>query len=245
MNHARSTSKSQLFAAGITFTAIALLLAPLRPGPSDMQTQHASFIPILAASGVAETVAFRRLASVRPTTASSTPQVRLSKRHSVIQVRPQAPQALVRYDFGSPRVAWQHLGTQTRRAIDAAIDSGAAWKVVEIHGSSLASEGQLDRIHRLVRGSSGGHPYQVTLDSGHISFRTPEKASDTLHLCFLGDFHTQAPSPQELAAFDELLDYLMMKLGALEVRAHSRGTQSCLGAAFPAGEIIRAFGTTP
>ena len=237
MNHARSTSKSQLFAAGITLTAIALLLAPLRPGPSDMQTQHASFVPILAANGVAETTAFRRLASVRPTTVSATPQLRVSRSRVPATVRPQVSEAPLAHDFSRPRVSWEHLSGDMRRAIDAAIESGATWKTVVIHGSSISSAGQLDRIHRLVRGAQEGHPYHVILDGGQISYHSDEAASDTLHLCFMGDFHSEPPSESDLSVFDELLDYLTIKLGALEVRSHS---QSCLGGAFPVEEVIRA-----
>ena len=240
MNHARSTSKSQLFAAGITFTAIALLLAPLRPGPADMQTQHASFVPILAANGVAETTAFRRLASVRPTTVSATPRLRVSRISAGATVRPMGAEAPLAHDFSRPRLRWEHLSGEMRRELDAAIESGAAWKSVEIHGSNAVSVGQLDRIHRLVRRAQEGHPYQVVLDGRVVSFRAAETPSDTLHLCFVGDFHTEAPSLSVLSALDELLDYLTIKLGALEVRAHS---SSCLGAAFPTDKIIRALGS--
>lgn len=239
MKHARSISKSQLFAAGITFTAIALLLAPLRPGPSDMQTQHASFIPILAANGVAETGAFRRLASVRPATASATPQLRVSRSRVAATVRPQVSEAPLAHDFSRPRVSWEHLSGDLRGAIDAAIKSGASWRTVVIHGSSISSAGRLDRLHRLIRGAQEGHPYHFILDGGQISYQSDGATSDVLHVCFIGDFHAAPPSEPGLSAFDELLDYLTIKLGALEVRSHS---QSCVGAAFPADKIIRAVG---
>jgi hypothetical protein len=45
-NHVRS----QWIAAGVSFAAVMVMLAPLRQGPAGMRTQHASFIPLLAAS---------------------------------------------------------------------------------------------------------------------------------------------------------------------------------------------------
>lgn len=77
MRSHRSTSKSQLFAAGISILAVAIMLAPLRSGPGELRTQEASFMPLFSIGGVAETGAFRRLETVRPLDAISEPQVRM------------------------------------------------------------------------------------------------------------------------------------------------------------------------
>ena len=79
MKSRRSTTKSQLLAAGITLAAVTIMLAPLRSGPKDLRTQEASFMPIFSIGGVAETGAFLRLSSVRPLEVSSAPQVRMPK----------------------------------------------------------------------------------------------------------------------------------------------------------------------
>ncbi|MFM2169154.1 MAG: hypothetical protein RIS79_3525 [Verrucomicrobiota bacterium] len=77
MRSHRSTSKSQLFAAGITILAVAIMLAPLRSGTKDLRTQEASFMPIFSIGGVAETGSFCRLSSVRPLEACAEPQVKV------------------------------------------------------------------------------------------------------------------------------------------------------------------------
>lgn len=77
MRSHRSTSKSQLFAAGITILAVAIMLAPLRSGPKDLRTQEASFMPIFSIGGVAETGAFHRLSSVHSLEVSAVPQVKV------------------------------------------------------------------------------------------------------------------------------------------------------------------------
>ncbi len=73
----RSTSKSQLAAAGITLLAAAVMLAPLRSGTKVPRTQKASFVPIFSIGGVAETEAFRRLGSIQPLEACAVPQVKV------------------------------------------------------------------------------------------------------------------------------------------------------------------------
>jgi hypothetical protein len=77
MKSRRSTSKSQLLAAGITLAAVAIMLAPLRSGPKDLRTQEASFMPIFSIGGVAETGAFHRLSSVHSLEANAVPQVKV------------------------------------------------------------------------------------------------------------------------------------------------------------------------
>lgn len=77
MKSRRSTSKSQMLAAGITLFAIVMMLAPLRSGPQPTRTQNAAFIPLLDAQGVSESAAFRRLSNVRAIEAQAEPQVKL------------------------------------------------------------------------------------------------------------------------------------------------------------------------
>lgn len=77
MRRSHSTpTRLQLLAVAVCFLTVTVMLAPLRSGPSDMLTRHASFIPFLAASGVAESGAFQRISTARPANACAEPQVR-------------------------------------------------------------------------------------------------------------------------------------------------------------------------
>ncbi|MBL9129814.1 MAG: hypothetical protein JNG86_01350 [Verrucomicrobiaceae bacterium] len=217
-------TKSQLCAAGVTLAAVAAMLVPLRSGPAEMQTRHAGFIPIFASGGVAETKAFRRLATAGPENASSAPQVRApasTKAHASI---PNPPAAPLPHDFSSPRLRWTHLTGALRADLDALIAQHTGWKSIELHGSPATAERQINRVQRLVRGSNS-HPYHLLLTADGIIARTPATTAGVLHLCFTGD----SPSATQLAALDEILDYLSIKLGNLPLRAHS-----CLGTTFPA-----------
>lgn len=236
MKSRRSHPRSQLCAAAVTMAAVVALLAPLRQGPSEMRTQHASFIPLLAASGVAESASFHRLATAKPENASTTPQVRVpATRVKRSPPRKVSPAALT-HDFQSPRVRWQHLDADTREALDRRIASMSRIQAIELHGSSIGTTSQLHRIHRLVRGHRAGHPYHFVIGD-RVEAHTTAPDGDVLHVCVLGDFHTTPPSSDKLAALDEVLDYLSMKIGDLPLRMHD---PECLGAAFPAQQILKA-----
>ncbi len=71
MRRQRSNTTSQFLTAGITAAVVLIMLAPLRPGPVEMQTRHAALIPLLSTSGVADTTAFHRLAVSATTHAAS------------------------------------------------------------------------------------------------------------------------------------------------------------------------------
>ncbi|MFN0079757.1 MAG: hypothetical protein ACKVY0_25105 [Prosthecobacter sp.] len=62
MRNQRPLTISQLLATGVIAMAVLVMLAPLRPGPAGMQSRQAGFVPLLNASGVADTAAFHRLA---------------------------------------------------------------------------------------------------------------------------------------------------------------------------------------
>ncbi len=61
MRKQRPVTTSQFLATGVIAMAVLVMLAPLRPGPAGMQSRQAGFVPLLNASGVADTAAFHRL----------------------------------------------------------------------------------------------------------------------------------------------------------------------------------------
>jgi hypothetical protein len=81
MRRQRSITTSQFLASSVIAMAVLVMLAPLRPGPAGMQPRQAGFMPLLNASGVADTAAFHRLAvSAAPHAASAEP---LSRRPQI------------------------------------------------------------------------------------------------------------------------------------------------------------------
>lgn len=238
MRNQRSMTKSQYLASGLVLAAVFIMLAPLRPGPSGMQTQSASFIPLLAASGVAETNAFHRLASVENVHTSSAPLLRTPTSKRSVPVPHTAKQSATKLsvDFLAPRTSWKHLDHQTRAGLDAAIKHSSEWRQIILHGSSVESAHQLDRMHRLVRGQQAGHPYHVIIGARTELGTAWAAEESTLHICLTGDFQRDQPSSAQMEALDEMIDYLSIKLGQLPVATHT-----CLGAAFPAAEIMAAL----
>jgi hypothetical protein len=173
-NHVRS----QWIAAGISLAAVMVMLAPLRQGPAGMSTQHASFIPLLAASGVAETDAFRRLTTAAPQHALAEPQVRTPDRTVATAPRAIAAAAgTLTHDFQAPRVRWHHLDADQRAALDALSDYGRPSKVelavlidrghrempiqADFVGISLATE-RLDHVVVSLEGTDGEDKVLVT-----------------------------------------------------------------------------------
>lgn len=81
MSRQRPIKTSQFLATGVIAMAVLVMLAPLRPGPAVMQSRQAGLVPLLNASGVADTAAFHRLAvSAAPHAASAEP---LSRRPQI------------------------------------------------------------------------------------------------------------------------------------------------------------------
>lgn len=237
-NHVRS----QWIAAGVSFAAVMVMLAPLRQGPAGMRTQHASFIPLLAASGVAETDAFRRLTTAAPQHALAAPQVRTPDRS--VAAAPRAPSPVsgrLSHDFQAPRLRWHQLDADQRAALDALVTGLEKGCALMLHGSPAPNARELGRLHRLVRGQAAGLPYQVIIGDA-LETHAPANHDGMLHVCLLGDFDSAAPSARQLAMLDEVLDYLSMKLGPLPLRLHQAdGTQGCLGRAFPTRELTEAL----
>jgi len=237
-NHVRS----QWIAAGVSFAAVMVMLAPLRQGPAGMRTQHASFIPLLAASGVAETDAFRRLTTAAPQHALAAPQVRMPDRSVAAATRAPSPVSdRLSHDFQAPRLRWHHLDADQRAALDVLVTGLEKGCALMLHGSPAPNARELGRLHRLVRGQAAGLPYQVII-GGALETHAPANHDGVLHVCLLGDFDSAAPSERQLAMLDEVMDYLSMKLGPLPLRLHQAdGTQGCLGQAFPTRELTEAL----
>lgn len=77
MQRKRPTLTVQILAAGVTFTAVLIMLTPLRRGPAEMPSRQAGWVPLLNLGGLADTSAFHRL-EISPTRqqASERPMIR-------------------------------------------------------------------------------------------------------------------------------------------------------------------------
>lgn len=212
------------------------MLSPLRQGPAEMRTQHASFIPLLAATGVKESEDFKSLATAKPEMVNPDPLVRAPGHRALHPLRSTGAEAPLGYDFSTPRIRWQHLDSATRAALDQILSQNAIWTSIELHGITVDSVRQLGRVHRVVR-REAGHPYHVVIGDA-VSLGSAAAQDGKLRICVMGDFHTAAPDPVKLAALDEIIDYVSMKTGHLKVQVHDA---SCLGIAFPARQIVEAL----
>lgn len=163
--------------------------------------------------------------------------------------------------FAAPRQSWQRLSTEHRETIDQALRNPPAELLVVIHSTGFAGSTPvaLNDYHRRVKGDPAGTPYHFLIGDGggfeaggiRISPRMRALAEDgargeqaTVHVGLSGDFTEDAPRPSQLAALDEILDYLAAKTSTLRVRLHRETEASprgCPGTAFPVKELREAF----
>jgi hypothetical protein len=242
---------------------MALLHAAQTLDPKSPKGSAASVVPLFSAGAVGANASFQRLgqpqeyaARVRaivPTSPDLEPRRVLPV---VKRVRP------LPVDFQAPRTQWQHLGAAERLALDQGLAKPGQWERVVLHGSgrSMGTSGMMQRYHERVRGIQTGLAHHFVIGNGTgtgdgevtVSERwqagltaadlaDAELRAGSISVCLMGDFQTRGPTPAQLAALDELLDYLRVKLGALRVTTHSHLDQSnCLGAKFPVDEVLAA-----
>ena len=261
MSQARSFTFLQGLAAASVAAVVIVMLAPLRPGsPLEAGRREASMIPLLAANGLADSGAFHRLrfqpalcASEEPQFIQSTSEQTGDRRLRVVTVRKKVLPLEV--DLHAPRVEWKHLSTGVRNEIDLGSERGREIHAVVLHGSGgvIASNSRgLSRLHRWILGSASGVGYDFVIgDAANPSsirsgdrWRQSSDDDDALRICISGDFETVGPSPGQLEALNELIDYLKIRLGHLRVttQAQEAGRPvSCMGQGFPESAILEAL----
>jgi hypothetical protein len=245
-----------------------LLLATLLHAARTLDPQAtqgssaASMVPLLAAGHLGSTEAFQRRQAAHV-------EIPLVRAPSLLAAAPAAASSSARQrkalpvDFSQPRVQWQQLGKEQRSQLDAGLARPAHWERVVLHGSRAGVGGGLllERYHTQVLGIDTGLAHHFVIGNGHgaadgaisVSDRwqagltpadmaEPELRVGSISICLVGDFHHSEPTAAQLAALDELLDYLRIKLGALPVTTHRELTgSSCLGPCFPEQELLEAL----
>lgn len=146
---------------------------------------------------------------------------------------------------------WEHMGDEVRMAMDAAAARGggrAGWQRVEVvgtgqrTGSALDSEwarsrraGEVARAHLIIgngsRSSDGGvERTSVPLDS------------EKLIVALVGDFARHDPTPAQLRALTEVVDYARAKTGVIPVSLgqadEAPASAAILDAAYNAGLAV-------
>ncbi|MCB1209347.1 MAG: N-acetylmuramoyl-L-alanine amidase [Verrucomicrobiales bacterium] len=246
----------------VTGMAILTMLAPLRSSVHSGHASLASAIPLLTANAVADSRAFHSINFAKPTQASAAPQFRLPDPTESRGDRPQRAILISKrvtplpVDFRAPRTRWDHLPKSLRNQIDAQLDAASVPIArITLHGSGMArgDARQMDRLRRMTHqaGAAAAHHFVIGngTDSTDGSVQMGERWSDavqpdgTLHLCLVGDFTRAGPTAEQLEALDELVDYLTLKTGRLEVGPHQSAehTARCLGPFFPVKLVVHAL----
>ncbi|MDB6075123.1 MAG: N-acetylmuramoyl-L-alanine amidase [Verrucomicrobiaceae bacterium] len=214
----------------------------------------ASIIPLLSASGLTDSSAFHRLKFEPSAAATHTPQFRVPDINKVpMKNAVVSPTAAAAVNFSAPRTAWKHLSPAVRAQVDASLAQHRDWQRIVLHGSG-SSHGNaklMDRYDVSVRGMEQGSNYHFIIGNGagaqdgliETSRRWAQAgdASSCVSVCLVGDFNEQAPSNAQMEAVDELMDYLSIKLGQMELSPHSAAkgsVSSCLGTKFPCVETL-------
>lgn len=169
---------------------------------------------------------------------------------------------------GGPR--YRYLTRGVRDAIDRAPVKRGRWKYVIVHNSATRQGNAriFANYHRNVRKMKNGLAYHFVIGNGTSSgdgeieigprwtrqINGGHVASDYLNnigigICFVGDFDRDLPTRAQLAALEELVDYLRRRVGrskgrVLIVKAHREinpRPTSCPGKRFPYGWMHRRF----
>jgi hypothetical protein len=170
--------------------------------------------------------------------------------------RPVATAAAGPFDFAGERVCWEFLDDEMRSRLDALFEGTTGPPLVVIHssatdtGSVAAFEDHFSRVKR----DPMGMPWHFLIGNGrgmaagriHFSRRLAASAAapERIELALVGDFNRRPPERSQLAALDEILDYLAAKAGPPRVRLHreiANSPRGCPGARFPVEDLRRAF----
>lgn len=180
-------------------------------------------VPLLSANGLSDSPAFHRLGRG----AAHAAQYRIPDAAADGAPHSNTP-PLASLDSGGSRTAWLHLTADLRLAIDAGLARHPNRGCVVLHGSGTAGGNArlLDRYQTTVR--SQGEAYHFVIGNGSgapdgaIEAGRRWASSDSgadIQVCLVGDFSEHPASKAQLAALRELLDYLSIKLGHIELAA--------------------------
>ncbi len=141
-------------------------------------------------------------------------------------------------DRGGKR-RYRYLTPAVRRAIDRAPVKRGRWKYVIVHNSGTRQGNAriFDLYHRRVRHMQNGLAYHFVIGNGRSSgngqieigerwrrqINGGHVASDYLNnialgICLVGDYNRDVPTPQQLAALEELISYLRGRVGRFKGR---------------------------
>lgn len=222
-----------------------------KPSGEGAHAHIASMVPLLSASGLADSPAFHRLqAGPGPGTgglATHAPQFRTPEGLAAEPAaaghrqgsQDAAPAAMAPH---APRTAWTHLSPGVRASIDAGLAGGShARHRLLLHGSGAGhgSARLIERYHAAMRGQGKVYHFVIGNGSGAADglVETGARWSDVadegdIEVCLVGDFNERAPTQAQMEALHELTDYLSIKLGKMELAEHQAG---CLGSKFTSG----------
>lgn len=132
---------------------------------------------------------------------------------------------------------WRYLSPAVRRAIDKAPVKKGRWKYIIVHNSGTRQGNAriFDTYHRRTRKMQNGMAYHFVIGNGsssgdgeiEIGSRWTKQingghvASDYLNniaigVCFVGDFNRDRPTRKQMAALDELTQYLRGRVGKIK-----------------------------
>jgi hypothetical protein len=139
--------------------------------------------------------------------------------------------------FGGFFKRYRYLTPSVRRAIDSARIQRNRWKYIIIHNSGTRQGNAriFDVYHRRVRKMQNGLAYHFVIGNGNSSgngeieigdrwtrqINGGHVASDYLNnialgICLVGDLNRDRPTPEQLAAIDELVTYLRSRVGKIK-----------------------------
>jgi hypothetical protein len=167
---------------------------------------------------------------------------------------------------------WKFITRSVRQSIDNAPVRKARWRYIVVHnsGTKQGNAKAFDFYHTKVRRMSNGLAYHFVIGNGttsgdgeiEIGARWDRQIngghvhSDYLNnialgICLVGDFNQQKPTEKQLAALDELIRYLRLRVGKIDgtsvvVKAHKeinppRWPTDCPGDGFPYGWLHGKF----
>ncbi|MEO6055068.1 MAG: N-acetylmuramoyl-L-alanine amidase [Chthoniobacterales bacterium] len=149
-------------------------------------------------------------------------------------VAPAAP-AFSFFKFGGPK--YRYLTPSIRKQVDAARVRRGRWKYIIVHnsGTRQGNARAFDIYHRNVRKMQNGMAYHFVIGDGHgsgdgeieIGNRWKKQingghvASDYLNniaigICLVGDFNRDQPTKAQMAALEELINYLRKRVGKFD-----------------------------
>jgi len=159
---------------------------------------------------------------------------------------------------------YKYLTRQVREAIDRAPVQRHRWKYIVVHNSGTRQGNAkiFDYYHRNVRKMPNGLAYQFVIGNGTSSGNGQIEVGDrwrrqingghvhsdylnniALGICLVGDFNRDLPTKEQLAALDELIRYLRIRVGRIDgkpaiVKAHKeinppQWPTDCPGDRFP------------